>query len=59
LFGPPSEDKKPLDNDAFQKLLKTNSALGVTIRDYMQKKPESIPSLKIYAQGGDPFAQLF
>jgi TPR repeat protein len=32
---------------------------GSTIQGYIQKKPESIPSLKLYAEGGDPFAQLF
>lgn len=55
----PSKLNPPLDNDAFQKLLKSNTSLGSTIQGYIQKKPESIPSLKLYAEGGDPFAQLF
>jgi hypothetical protein len=55
----PSKLNPPLDNDAFQKLLKLNTSLGSTIQGYIQKKPESIPSLKLYAEGGDPFAQLF
>jgi hypothetical protein len=57
--APPNKINPPLDNDAFQKLLKSNSSLGATIQGYIQKKPESIPSLKLYAEGGDPFAQLF
>lgn len=57
--APPNVLNPPLDNDAFQKLLASNSALGSTVLGYMQKKPESIPSLKLYAEGGDPFAQLF
>jgi len=57
--APPNKLNPPLDNDAFQRLLKSNSALGSTIQAYIQKKPESIPSLKLYAEGGDPFAQLF
>jgi hypothetical protein len=57
--APPNKLNPPLDNDAFQKLLKSNSSLGSTIQGYIQKKPDSIPSLKLYAEGGDPFAQLF
>jgi hypothetical protein len=57
--APPNKINPPLDNDAFQKLLKGNASLGSTIQGYIQKKPDSIPSLKIYAEGGDPFAQLF
>ena len=57
--APPNKLNPPLDNDAFQKILKSNSSLGSTIQGYIQKKPESIPSLKLYAEGGDPFAQLF
>lgn len=57
--APPNKLNPPLDNEAFQKLLKSNSSLGSTIQGYIQKKPESIPSLKLYAEGGDPFAQLF
>jgi len=57
--APPSKLNSPMDNDVFQKLLKSNSSLGSTIQGYIQKKPESIPSLKLYAEGGDPFAQLF
>lgn len=55
----PNKLNPPLDNDAFQKLLKSNTSLGSTIQAYIQKKPASIPSLKLYAEGGDPFAQLF
>jgi TPR repeat protein len=57
--APPNKLNPPLDNEAFQKLLKSNTSLGSTIQAYIQKKPESIPSLKLYAEGGDPFAQLF
>ena len=57
--SPPSKLNPPLDNDAFQKALKTNSALGSTIQSYMQKQKPALPSLKIYAEQGDPFAQLF
>jgi hypothetical protein len=57
--APPNKLNPPLDNDSFQKLLKSNTSLGSTIQAYMQKKPESIPSLKLYAEGGDPIAQLF
>lgn len=57
--APPNKLNPPLDNDAFQKLLKSNTSLGSTIQGYIQKKRESIPSLKLYAEGGDPFAQLF
>jgi TPR repeat protein len=57
--SPPDKFSPPLDNDAFQRVLKSNSSLGSTIQAYIQKKPESIPSLKLYAEGGDPFAQLF
>ena len=56
--SPPSKLNPPLDNDAFQKALKTNGALGSTVQGYMQKEKSSLPSLKIYAEQGDPFAQL-
>jgi hypothetical protein len=57
--SPPSKLNPPLDNDAFEKALKGNSGLGSTIQGYMQKQKSSLPSLKIYAEQGDPFAQLF
>jgi len=57
--APPSKLNPPLDNDAFQKLMKGNPTLSSAVQGYMQKKPESIPSLKLLSEGGDPFAQLF
>jgi len=57
--GPPNKINPPLDNDTFQKLMKDSSTLGGAVQGYMQKKPESIPSLKLLSEGGDPFAQLF
>jgi hypothetical protein len=57
--GPPSKLNPPLDNDAFQKVLKANGALGATIQGYLQKQNPSLASLKVFAEQGDPFAQLF
>ena len=57
--APPNKLNPPLDNDAFQKLMKENSSLSAAIQGYMQKKPESLSSLKLLAERGDPFAQLF
>ena len=48
-----------MDNEAFQKVLKANGALGVTIQGYLQKQKPSLASLKVFAEQGDPFAQLF
>ena len=57
--SPPSKLNPPLDNEAFQKVLKTNGALGATIQGYLQKQKPSLASLKVFAEQGDPFAQLF
>lgn len=57
--SPPTRINPPLDNEAFHKLLKANSPLANAVQGYLQKKPESIPSLRLYAEAGDPFAQLF
>ena len=57
--SPPSKLNPPLDNEAFQKVLKANGALGATIQDYLQKQKPSLASLKVFAEQGDPFAQLF
>jgi hypothetical protein len=57
--APPSKLNPPLDNDTFQKLMKESPTLAGAVQGYMQKKPESIPSLKILSESGDPFAQLF
>jgi TPR repeat protein len=55
----PSKLNPPLDNDTFQKLMKGNPSLSSAVQGYMQKKPESLPSLKLLSEAGDPFAQLF
>lgn len=57
--SPPPKLNPPLDNEAFQKVLKANGALGVTIQGYLQKQKPSLASLKVFAEQGDPFAQLF
>ena len=57
--APPSKLNPPLDNDAFQKIMKANPTLGGAVQGYMQKKPDSIPSLKLLSEAGDPYAQLF
>lgn len=57
--SPPSKLNPPLDNEAFQKVLKVNGALGETIQGYLQKQKPSLASLKVFAEQGDPFAQLF
>ena len=57
--APPTKLSPPLDNEAFQKELKQNKPLGETIQGFMQKKQSVLPSLKVFAEGGDPWAQLF
>lgn len=56
---PPEGINPPLDNDAFQKLMKSNAGLASAIQGYLQKQPASIPQLKTYSEGGDPWAQMF
>lgn len=56
---PPTSIQPPLDNDAFQKLMKSNMGLASAIQGYLQKQVSSIPLLKSYADGGDPWAQMF
>jgi len=56
---PPAGINPPLDNDAFQKLMKSNVGLASAIQGYLQKQTASIPQLKTYSEGGDPWAQMF
>jgi TPR repeat protein len=57
--APPTQLNPPLDNDSFQKTLKGNKDVGEVIQGFLQKKQSSLPPLKVYAEGGDPWAQLF
>jgi hypothetical protein len=56
---PPPNLNPPLDNDAFQKVMKTNGGLALAIQGYLQKQTSSIPQLKAAAESGDPWAQMF
>jgi hypothetical protein len=56
---PPTVLNLPLDNDSFQKLIKSNGGLGLAVQSYMQNQTSSISALKMYAEGGDPWGQLF
>lgn len=56
---PPTSIQPPLDNDAFQKIMKSNIGLASAIQGYLQKQVASIAPLKSYAEGGDPWAQMF
>jgi hypothetical protein len=56
---PPSAINPPLDNNAFQSLMKSNQVLSAAIQGYLQKQPTSIPQLKSLAEGGDPWGQMF
>lgn len=56
---PPSDLNPPLDNDAFQKVMKANGGLALAIQGYLQKQTSSISQLKAAAEGGEPWAQMF
>jgi hypothetical protein len=56
---PPTSLQPPLDNEAFQKIMKSNLGLASAIQGYLQKQVTSIALLKSYADGGDPWAQMF
>lgn len=56
---PPGSINLPLDSDAFQKLMQSNAGLATAIQGYLQKQTASIPQLKTYSEGGDPWAQMF
>jgi len=56
---PPSSINPALDNDAFQKLMKSNGGLATAIQGYLQKQTTSIAQLKTFSEGGDPWAQMF
>jgi hypothetical protein len=56
---PPISLQPPLDNEAFQKLMKSNVGLASAIQGYLQKQATSIALLKTYSDGGDPWAQMF
>ena len=56
---PPTSLQPPLDNDAFQKLMKSNVGLASAIQGYLQKQVTSVALLKSYADAGDPWAQMF
>jgi len=56
---PPQSIQPPLDNDAFQKLMKSNVGLASAIQGYLQKQSTSVALLKSYADGGDPWAKMF
>ena len=56
---PPTSLQPPLDNEAFQKLMKSNVGLASAIQGYLQKQVTSVALLKSYADGGDPWGQMF
>lgn len=56
---PPSGLSPSLDNDAFQRMMKTNAGLSSAVQGYLQKQPASIAQLKAFSEGGEPWAQMF
>lgn len=56
---PPSGLSPSLDNDAFQRMMKTNAGLSSAVQGYLQKQPASIAQLRAFSEGGEPWAQMF
>jgi len=56
---PPSSLSPSLDNDAFQRMMKTNAGVASAVQGYLQKQPASVAQLKSFSEGGEPWAQMF
>jgi hypothetical protein len=56
---PPTSLSPSLDNDAFQRMMKTNAGLESAVQGYLQKQTASVAQLKTLAEGGEPWAQMF